>query len=175
MKAGQSDDMIEYTAGTVYYVVLLFFLPAILNTLKIYGITDALQKMLIKAIVFLPNLLAGLVILLIGLWIAGIVRRAVCGLLVISRLDSFGEKIGISKCFGNHGLAEMIGITAYVLIIIPTIISALTALNIDVLSRSIATLFDRILNVTGELAAAALILFTGILLGNFTGKLIARL
>ena len=69
----------------------------------------------------------------------------------------------------------MIGITAYVLIIIPTIISALTALNIDVLSRSIATLFDRILNVTGELAAAALVLFTGILLGNFTGKLIARL
>jgi hypothetical protein len=51
-----------YAANTAYYTVFLFFLPAVLNALKIYGITEPLQSMLEKVIAYLPNLLAAVVI-----------------------------------------------------------------------------------------------------------------
>ena len=81
------DAVAEYTAKTMYYTVFLFFLPAILNTLKIYGITAPLQSMFEKIITYIPNVIAAGAILLVGLWVAGIIRRAVAGLVVISRLD----------------------------------------------------------------------------------------
>ena len=171
----KSQNIVDYTANTVYYIVLLFFLPAILNALKIYGITDALQQMFSKIFLFLPNLLAAILILAVGLWAAGIIRRAVCGFLIISRLDSFAENIGFSKYAGNCRLSSMLGLLAYLLIVIPVLISALTALDIEILSRSVTILWNKILNAAGNLAAVALLILAAVLAGKFIQKISARL
>ena len=118
MKIESAAELTNYVAQTVYYLVFLFFLPAILNTLGIYGITKPLQSMFEKVLTYLPNLLSAVVILLLGLWVAQVVRKAVTGLVVISRLNSFGEQIGVSRVFGNNGLATMIGVVAYMLLYI---------------------------------------------------------
>lgn len=165
----------EYAARTIYYTIFLFFLPAILNTLKIYGITKPLQSMFETVLTFLPHLLAGAVILVVGLFAANIIRRAVSGLLVISRLNAFGEKIGVSKMFGNGGLAAMAGVVAYVLVALPVVISALTALQIKTLSDSVAGFFDKILNATGDIIGAGLIVFAAVLAGGFVASLVAQL
>ena len=120
------EAVAEYAAGTAYCTVFLFFLPAILNALKIYGITQPLQAMFEKVLTYIPNLLAAVAILVVGLFVANLIRRAVSGLIVISRLNAFGEKLGVSKLFGNGGLASMVSIVAYVLVAIPVVISALT-------------------------------------------------
>ncbi|MBO4632749.1 MAG: hypothetical protein J5858_12565, partial [Lentisphaeria bacterium] len=122
--AGDQDTVAEYTAKTIYYTVFLFFLPAILNVLKIYGITAPLQSMFEKVLTYIPNLIAAIAILAVGLFVAGIVRKAVAGLVVISRLNAIGESAGISKVFGNSGLAGMVSIVAYILVAIPVVISA---------------------------------------------------
>ena len=174
-KAKNPEAVAEYTAKTMYYTVFLFFLPAILNTLKIYGITAPLQAMFEKVITYIPNLIAAGAILLLGLWVAGIIRRAVSGLVVISRLDSFGEKIGVSKLFGNGGIATMAGVVSYVLVAIPVIISSLTALKIDALSNSVTGFFNKLLNATGDIIGAALLIFAAILAGGFVSALVAQL
>ena len=173
--ASEPESVADYTAKTVYYIVFLFFLPAILDALKIYGITEPLQSMFEKILTFVPNLIAGGAILLIGLWVAGIVRRAVSGLVVISRLNAFGEKLGISKAFGNSGLSSMAGIVAYVLVAIPVVISALTALQIKVLSDSVASLFNKMLDATGDVIGAAMIIFVAVLVGSFAASLVTQL
>lgn len=165
----------DYTAKTAYYTVFLFFIPAILNALKIYGVTAPLQSMFEKILTFLPNLIACGAILLIGLWVASIVRKAVSGLVIISRLNALGEKIGISRTFGNNGLAAMCGIVSYVLVAIPVVISALTALQIDALSKSVAGFFDKLLNATGDIIGAGLLIFASILVGNFAAGLVTQL
>ena len=164
----------EYTAKTMYYTVFLFFLPAILNTLKIYGITAPLQSMFEKVITYIPNVLAAGAILLVGLWVAGIIRRAVAGLVVISRIDSFGEKLGVSKLFGNGGIAAMAGIVSYVLVAIPVVISSLSALKIDALSESVTGFFNKLLNAAGDIIGAALLIFAAILAGGFVSALVAQ-
>ena len=58
MGAKDPESVAEYTAKTLYYTVFLFFLPAILNALKIYGITQPLQSMFEKVLTYVPNLIA---------------------------------------------------------------------------------------------------------------------
>lgn len=169
------DSVAEYTARTIYYTVFLFFLPAILNVLKIYGITAPLQSMFEKILVYLPNLVAAVAILVIGLFVAGVVRKAVAGLVVISRLNALGESAGVSKIFGNGGLAAMVSIVAYILVAIPVVISALTTLQIKVLSDSVAGFFNKLLNATGDIIGAALIIFIAMLAGGFVASLVAQL
>ena len=173
--ASDQDSVAEYTARTVYYTVFLFFLPAILNALKIYGITEPLQSMFEKVLTFLPNLVAAGAILAVGLFVAGIVRKAVAGLVVISRLNAIGESAGVSKIFGNGGLAAMASIVAYILVAIPVVISALTALQIKVLSDSVAGFFNKLLDATGDIIGAALIIFAAVLAGSFVASLVSQL
>ena len=174
-KGKDPEAVAEYTAKTMYYTVFLFFLPAILNTLKIYGITAPLQAMFEKVLTYIPNLIAAGAILLLGLWVAGIIRRAVAGLVVISRLDAFGEKIGVSKLFGNGGIAAMAGVVSYVLVAIPVVISSLTALKIEALSNSVTGFFNKLLNAAGDIIGAALLIFAAILAGGFVSALVAQL
>ena len=173
-KAKDPEAVAEYTAKTMYYTVFLFFLPAILNTLKIYGITAPLQAMFEKVITYIPNVIAG-AILILGLWVAGIIRRAVSGLVVISQVDAFGEKIGVSKLFGNGGIAAMAGVVSYVLVAIPVVISSLSALRIEALSNSVTGFFNKLLNAAGDIIGAALLIFAAILAGGFVSALVAQL
>lgn len=168
-------EVAEYAARTIYYTIFLFFLPAILNTLKIYGITQPLQSMFEKVLSYLPHLIAAVAILVVGLFAANLIRRAVSGLMVISRLNAFGEKLGVSKMFGNGGLAAMVGLVAYILVALPVVISALTALQIEVLSDSVAGFFDKLLNATGDIIGAGLIVFAAVLAGGFVSSLAAQL
>ncbi|MBQ4337706.1 MAG: mechanosensitive ion channel [Lentisphaeria bacterium] len=175
LQMGDPEKFADYTAKTLYYTVFLFFLPAILNVLKIYGITEPLQAMFEKVMIFLPRMVVAAILLSIGLWAAKVIRRAVAGLVVISRLDALGEKAGISRIFGNGGLAEMLGIVIYTLVAIPVVISALTALQIDSLSRSVAGFLDKLLNGTGDIIGAGIILFAAVLAGGFAASLVKQL
>ncbi len=175
MKASDPAAVADYAARTVYYVVFLFFLPAILNALKIYGITQPLQSMFEKVMTYIPNIIAAAAILIIGLWVASVVRKAVSGLVVLSRLNTLGEKAGVSRILGNGGLASMAGITAYVLVAIPVIVSSLTALKIEVLSNSVAGFFEKLLDATGDIIGASLIIFVAVIAGGFAASLVSQL
>lgn len=165
----------EIVAGIVYWVVLLFFLPSILRALKINGITDPIQQMFTKVLEYIPNLIAAAAILFVGLLAAKIVRRAVTGLILISRLDELGKNVGVSKVFGDKGISSMVGIVAYVLVAIPVIISSLTALRIQALSNSVAGFFNKILNATGDILGAALLIFLAFLVGGFVSGIVAQI
>ena len=157
-------------ASILYWVVLL----SSLNVLEIKGITEPIQQMFSKILGYIPNLIAAAAILFVGLLAAKVVRKAVTGLIVISRVDALGEKAGVSKLFGNKGLSSMIGVVAYVLVAIPVLISSLTALKIDSLSNSVAGFFDKLLNATGDILGAALLIFVAFLAGSFVAGLVSQ-
>ncbi len=169
------DRLAEYSARTLYYTVYLFFLPAILKVLKIYGITEPLQAMFEKVLIFLPHLVVAAAILCIGLWAGDLIRKAVSGLVVISRLDALGEKAGMSRIFGNGGLAKMAGIAIYGLTAIPVVIAALSALQIDSLTMSISGFLDKLLNAAGDILGAGIIIFIAALVGGFASATVTQL
>ena len=64
---------------------------------------------------------------------------------------------------------------AYVLVAIPVVISSLTALKIDSLSNSVAGFFDKLLNATGDILGAALLIFVAFLAGSFVSGLVTQI
>ncbi len=174
-KDSGAAKIIPALGGVVYWVVLLFFLPSILRALKIQGITEPLQAMFTKVMEYLPNLLGAVLILFFGFLAAKIVRNAVTGFLLVTRMDELGEKAGVSKIFGNSGLSSMIGIVVYALVAIPVIISSLTALKIDSLSKSVSLFFDKILNATGDMLGAGLLIFVAVIAGGFVAGLVTQM
>lgn len=165
----------EIAANVIFWVAFLVFIPAVLRALEIDGITAPLEGMLAELFGFVPNLLAAAVILVVGLFAAGIVRKAVAGLLFIARLDELGKKAGGRNIFGEKGISCLAGLVAYVLVAIPVVISALDALRIEALTASVAGFFEKILNATGDVVGAGVLILAAFILGGVVAGIVSQL
>ena len=170
----KSEKFISYVTKTAGCAVYLFFLPAVLNALKIYGVTQPLQSMFEEFLTFIPNLAAAAVILIVGLWAANLARRAAKGLAVISKVNELGDKLELTEKLHNGSLAAAVGWSVYVLIALPVAVAALSALDIDVLSRAVAGFFGDVLAVSGEIAVSLALLIVVFFAGKFIGRLVER-
>lgn len=158
-----------FTAESAGFLVYLFFLPAILNALEIYGITAPLQAMFAVALIYLPRFVAALAIIVIGLWAARIVRRGVAAALEAVKIDEAGKFLGFQK-FSGHNFAVLCSWTAWGLVVIPVVIAALTALDIAILSQSISGFLNMLLVGAGNIIGAVLILFVTYLVACLADK-----
>ncbi len=176
VKEGEEPKKISGTVGeVVYWVTFLLFITPILRTLKINGITGPLEQMLTRIFEYIPNVIVAAVVLIVGLFIAKIIRRAIAGMLFLARLDDIGEKAGTDKVFGAKSLSQLIGMVAYVLVAIPVIVISLEALNIDSLSNAVGGFFNKILNATGDVLGAGLLLFALFIVGGLIAGMVSSL
>ena len=135
---------IEFSVQGAGFIVYLFFLPAILHALEIYGITAPLQAMFAVALVYLPRAAAALAILIIGLWAAKIIRNAIAAGLKAVKVDEAFSFFGLKKSEGNR-FADLCSWSVWVLTVIPVVIAALTALDIAPLTYSISGFLNMLL------------------------------
>lgn len=159
------------TAESAGFLVYLFFLPAILNALGIYGITAPLQAMFAVALIYLPRLVAALVILLIGFWAAKIVRKGVGAALNAVKMDEVGNFFGFKK-FSGHSFIALCSRIAWILVVIPVIIAALAALDIAILSQSISVFLNILLAGAGNIIGAVLIVFAAYLIARLSDRMV---
>ncbi len=98
-----------------------------------------------KILAYMPNLLAGIVLVLIG-WIAGwLIKRVLVQLSILLRIDRFMRRsrweADFAKADVRYGLYNLIGNTGYVLTFLIFLDNALIALKLtmlsDLLSRGI--------------------------------------
>lgn len=162
-------------AEIVFFLVLLLFLPMILNALALGGLLEPLQMMIGKIMGFLPNLLAAVIILVIGWFIARILQKIVTNLLIAMGSEKLSERVGLSKVLGSQGLAGLIGLIVYVLILIPVLIAALQALAIDAVTGPVSSMLAQMLAILPNLFGAALILVVAYILGRVVAELISKL
>lgn len=157
--------------NVVYWFIFLLFLPAILGALNMQGLLEPVQGMLDEVLAILPNILGAGLILLVGWFIARIVRQVATGLLAAAGVDRFGERVGLSTTPGERSLSTIIGTIVYALILIPAVIAALNALQIAAISDPATAM------LTGLLVAVPAIFGAAIVLGiaYFVGRLVADL
>ncbi len=177
-KAGLEEKEVPLSltiAEIVYYLVLLLFLPMVLNALALGGLLEPLQLMISKILVFLPNLFAAALILLIGWFIARILQKIVTGLLVALGAERLSEKVGLSKVLGKQGLSGSIGLVVYILILIPVLLAALQALALEAVTMPVSNMLNQILGALPALFGAALVLVIAYVLGRVIAELAANL
>jgi hypothetical protein len=166
VKDKQAVPLTKTIGDVVYWLVFLLFLPAVLGALNLQGLLDPVQSMLDKFLGFIPNLLAAALIGLIGWFVARIVRQVVTSLLAAAGGDRLSERIGIAP------LSKIVGLTVYILIIIPVIIAALNALALDAITKPASNMLNLILGAIPAIFAAAVVLTIAYMIGKVLTGLI---
>jgi len=165
----------EIIAGITFYLVLLFAIPPFLEALKLTSVTKPLSDMWGRLTGILPNLLAAAIIVIIGFFIAKIVREIVVNLLAGFGIDRGAERIGIDKTLGKLKASGMIGTIVYVLVLIPVLIAALDALNIPAISTPGRDMLAIVLNKLPSIFAASIIIILAIVIGKIIQTLLAQI
>ncbi|WP_421656144.1 mechanosensitive ion channel [Leptothermofonsia sp. ETS-13] len=165
----------ETIGNTLYWFIFLLFLPSVLNTLGLQGTLQPIQGLLNSILSIIPNVLAALLISAAGWLIAQVVRRIVTNLLAAAGVDRIGARFGLAQTPSTRSLSWIIGTLVFVLILIPTAISALNALRIEAISGPAINMLNQILNALPQIFTAILILIVAYVIGQFLAELVTNI
>ena len=165
----------ETLGNALYWFILLFFLPLILDVLKLQGPLAPVQNLLNQVLSALPKILTAVIIGAVGWLIARIVRGIVTNLLAAVGTDQLGRRVGLTRSAGGMSLSALVGTIVYVLVLIPTAIAALNALEIQAISAPATRMLEQILTTLPQIFTAALILVLFYVIGRFIADLVASI
>ena len=164
-------SLAQTIADTAYWLVFLLFLPALLSTLSLQGLLGPVQGMINKILDFLPNILTAGLILLIGWFLARIVRGIVTNFLIAVGADRLTRTVGLNQFLGAQSLAGLLGLVSYVLILIPVALAALDALQLQAVTLPTSNMLNKILAAIPDILAASLIFLFAFVVGRLVGNL----
>lgn len=164
-------DVGERVGEVGYWVVWLLGLVAALNQLKLRTIVDPLNTMLDGFVRYVPQVVGAALIFLIGFALATIARRMVEAAAQAADLDRRMAAAGLVPVTGDGGLARLLGILMFTLIIIPVSIQALATLDIQAISDPATSMLNEIFNTIPRVLGAGVTIFIAYLIGRWIALL----
>ncbi|MEG4856718.1 mechanosensitive ion channel [Microcoleus sp. K1-B6] len=162
-------------ANALYWFIFLLFLPLILESLELQNALLPVNNLLNQILAAIPKILEAVLIGFVGWLLAMVVRRIVTNLLAAAGADGLGARFGISRTSGGQSLSWIVGTIVYVLILIPTAIAALNALDIQAISQPAVAMLNDILGAVPKIFTAVLILALAYILGRWVGDLVTNI
>lgn len=162
-------------AEVVYWLVFLVFLPPILQTLELQGLLEPVTTLFNKVFAFLPNLISGAAILAIGWFVARIVQRIVQNLLASAGVDRLSEKWGIATSFGKQKLSGLLGLLVYFVILVPVLISALAAIQLDAVTKPASEMLGKMLAALPNIIGASVVVLIAVMIGKVISGIVTSL
>ncbi len=147
-------------------LVWLFALPALLGTLELRALLDPVNVMMSRLMGFVPNAFGAIVILAVGVLLAGIVRQVVAGLLKAAGSERAAERMGLASSLGKSTLADLAASVVFALVLLPVLAAALDALGMDAVTRPVSQLLDAVVALIPRLVSASLIVVIAAILGR---------
>lgn len=159
------------TVGLIVYI--LVFVPvlvAALNALQLEAITAPASDMLAEILAVVPNLVAGILIVVVAFYVARIISGLTTGLLTSVGFDNVTKKIGLSntQLTGQKTTSEIAGYLVHIAIMLFATIEALDLIGFVSLSILITAFLVFSINVVFGLVIIGL----GLFLGKFTGEIV---
>ena len=171
----KDEEQVSFTktlSVAIYWFTILLFLPSVMAALGIQQIAVSLQIVFAQIFEYIPNILAAGVVVLVGWFIARVVRQVVEGLLKSIGTDRAGQRVGLSE---ERSLSEIVGLILYISIFVVAIIAALDALDIPAITIPATQMLSKFINVIPNLIGAALILVVAYYIGRLVANLIRDL
>ncbi|MDH4193945.1 MAG: mechanosensitive ion channel [Nitrospirota bacterium] len=173
LSAGAGMRPISDNLGNVvFWLIVLLFLPAILGTLEIDGLLEPVQGMVNEMLGMLPNVFGAVLIGVVGWFLAKIVRDLVSNLLTAAGTDRLGEQVGLR---GTMSLSHLLGLVVYILILVPAVVAALQALEIEVITGPATDMLNRMMTAIPDIFAATIILGIAFAISRLVSHLMSNL
>lgn len=133
-------------------------------------ILEPLKDLFIKFKVFLPNFLAMMVMLLIGIMVALIIRRFLVKFLEAISFDSWSDRMGFTKLMRQGDMwgkpTVMLGAIVFWVLIIVTLVTSLNALHVPTIDH----LAEQFFGYIPRILSAAMILIVGYMFSGFISR-----
>jgi hypothetical protein len=176
LAVGENQVLPSETLGNaLYWFVFLFFLPLILDVLDLRGPLAPVQNLLNDILSALPNIFKAGLIAVVGWFVARIVRELVTNLLAAAGTERLATRIGLNRAAPGQSLSGLLGTIVYLMVLIPTAVAALDALQIPAISRPATSMLQQVLNTIPQILTAAAILAVAYVVSQFIGDLVTNL
>ncbi len=174
-RLSQTADVqpLSQTLGNVlFWFVILLFIPAIVGVLQVEGLMQPLSDMIAAVLAALPNILAAAIIGFIGWLIAKVLSSLVTNLLAAVGADRLTEG---SEATEGVQLSRLGGTLVFILVLVPALIAALDALQMEAISAPARDMLGMFLEAVPNIVAAAAILAIAWFVGRFVADLLTQL
>lgn len=174
---GSSPVVLNETIGNVlYWFILLLFIPLILSSLQLPGLLAPVEGLINSFLQAIPRIVTAGIVLAIGWVIARIVRGVVTNLLIATGVDQLGRRLGLqSGTSGGVSLSSLAGTLAYVLVLIPAVVAALTELDIEAISAPAIGMLEQVLTAIPQVIMAGVVIAAAYFIGRFVADLVTSL
>ncbi len=133
-------------------------------------ILEPLQDVLFKFKVFLPNLLAMLVILALGILLAKLLRILLVKFLAVVKFDNWSDRMGFTTLMRKGDLwlkpSMVLGAIVFWILVIVTLMVGLSALQVAAIDNLVGQFFSYLPRVF----SAAMILVVGYVVASFISR-----
>lgn len=170
-KVGSDVDLSESVWVIAYWLIIVFFLPQILQKLGQNELLKPVTNIIDSITGYIPNIIGATVIFVIGLFIAKIVKKVTVSVLESFHVDKASKKIGLD----HFSISELSGTVAYVLVLLPVAIQALDKLEIEVISWPATQMLETMINIIPLLLTALIIVVISYFIWRFIAKLVSDL
>lgn len=161
-KAIGGKDTNKFIGSLVYYLLMIIVFLIVLETLGISSVLTPLENMLSEFLVFIPHLIAAVIIGFVGYVLA----KFVSGLVAIGGnfLDRWISKTG----FKDTGqIIKIVKTLVFVIIFVPLLIQAINALQLESISDPLNMILTGFIGMIGHIIIAAVILMIFIWGGKY--------
>jgi hypothetical protein len=129
------------------------------------GVGEAMRKV----IVGIPDILAAIVVLLIGVVVASVLKALVIKLLTAVNLKGVTDRVGLNQVFqGKFALSELIGDLVKWFFIIVFLLQALTIAHL----QQVNNLVEKVLGYVPNVLVAAALVFIGAVVADLASRVI---
>ncbi len=168
VKDGTTNTAIEFVGKLVYFIVFLWFLPGALNRLGLNSISSPITELVNSFLSIVPNIVAAVVIVMVGLFVAKLVKDLLIPILKALKIDTLQEKAGV-QASENSSFSTVIANIVYALIVLVVISAALSQLGISAIYAPANQIVSAIFNAIPSILCAILIIAIGV----FIAKLVS--
>lgn len=172
--ANGKERSVDFIGKLVHLLVFLLFVPGIFESLGMREVSSPILNLLNTLWGYLPNLLAAVLVLWVGFFIARLVRELLVPVFGRLKVDTLQTRAGI-QVSDTGRLSNTLAYIVYVLILIPVIIAALQVLNIEAVSAPAIQMLDTIFQFIPNMLAALVIIIIGCTVAKFAGNIVESL
>ena len=169
---GQVGTSMSLIGKLVYIIVFLLFLPSALAAIGLHEVSGPISGMVSTFVGYIPNIVAAGLLIYVGIFVAIIIGQIVSVLLRKTKIDSFVKRNDEEKA--PVLLSDIIVKIIIAVIVLITIVQALTVLNIDAISGPALGIVHTIFGAIPSIILAAVVISCGILVTNIACGLLTN-
>lgn len=159
---GPIGTSMNFVGRLVYLIVFLMFLPSALGALGLISVSDPISNFVSSFVEYLPRIIAAVILVYVGIFVAIIVGQITKVLLGKTKVDALiptddeeGKRVVL--------LSDVIVKIVMSVIILITIVQALTVLRIDAISGPALMIVESIFGAIPSIILAAVVISVGLL------------